>query len=364
LLLFLVGEVAAKGVLPQNKVTRSDRRFALKGESPVFHNHIKRESSLVMFGAWLIGVIDTPNESDWNWIRRLHVRRKLSPMRLYVRNRQVQLSGLSVVLVGEKQVTKQSLLGRVSVLTDAFLNFGQIVSHEGRFQGWIYPYILRRGSADVFGADVKPHPNAIAVVDQRRIYSNFNIYPRAVSISCQRQLLVEYPRLLHHLTPHERRYNSVCGDCVESSPSSIFYRFLSVVIAPVLGSRISYRLFVIGDDRPYFKRLGYFNSCHFLILFSLLCIAYGFGAIVEMALYFTSPCEDFAHIIVAPLLGCVSPRERISPSPPITQYLPRDSIEASARVTHGILDSLLDASKLDTPKLATISWQMHFEEES
>jgi hypothetical protein len=39
---------------------------------------------------------------------------------------------------------------------------------------------------------------------------------------------------------------------------------------------------------------------------------------------------------------------------------PRDSIEASAPATHGILDSLLDASKLFKRKLATISWQIHF----
>jgi hypothetical protein len=43
---------------------------------------------------------------------------------------------------------------------------------------------------------------------------------------------------------------------------------------------------------------------------------------------------------------------------------PRDSIEGNGYVTHGILDSLLDASKLNKRKLATASWKMHFEEES
>jgi hypothetical protein len=107
--------------------------------------------------------------------------------------------------------------------------------------------------------------------------------------------IFEYSRLLHHLTPHERRYYSVCGDCVESSPCSIFYGFLSGMVALILGSCISHRLLVVGDDRPYLKWLGWLSTCHFLIPFSLLCTPYGFGIFVETVLYFTSPCEDFAE---------------------------------------------------------------------
>ena len=95
--------------------------------------------------------------------------------------------------------------------------------------------------------------------------------------------------LLQHRTPHERRYYGVNGDCVESSPSSVLYRFLSGVIALILGSRISYRLLVVGDDRPYFK--GVIMS-HLLIPFSLLCTAYGIGALVQCVLYLTQPCEE------------------------------------------------------------------------
>lgn len=106
------------------------------------------------------------------------------------------------------------------------------------------------------------------------------------------QLAIHSPSLLHHLTPHKRRYHSVCGDCIERSPSSILYGFLSGMIAFILGSRVSHRLLVIGDERPYFKWLGRFSTCHVLIPFFLLCLAYGFGVFVETVLYFASPCED------------------------------------------------------------------------
>jgi IS1 family transposase len=96
--------------------------------------------------------------------------------------------------------------------------------------------------------------------------------------------------LLNHGAPHKRCYYGVGGNCTESPPSSILYRFLSSVIALILGGRISYRLLVKGDDCLHLKRIKI--TWHLLIPFSFLCTAYGFGALMQCVLYFTQPCED------------------------------------------------------------------------
>jgi hypothetical protein len=60
----------------------------------------------------------------------------------------------------------------------------------------------------------------------------------------------------------------------------------------IFGLCISYRLIAKGDDRSYFSGLVKWK---FLIPFSFLCTAYGFGALVESILYFAHPCHE-SHI--------------------------------------------------------------------
>ena len=105
-----------------------------------------------------------------------------------------------------------------------------------------------------------------------------------------------YAILLDHLTPHERRYHSVSGNCPERSPCSIFYGFLSGVFALILGGKISHRLLVKGDDTPYLYGL---IRWQLLIPFSLVCTAYGLGVFVDTVLYLASPCDDFeeSHLL-------------------------------------------------------------------
>ncbi len=95
--------------------------------------------------------------------------------------------------------------------------------------------------------------------------------------------------LPNHLAPHGKRYEGIDGHCKERIPSRFLYGFLSGMCAIALGGRISYRLLVKGDDRTYFYGL---IGWQILIPFSFLVTMYGFGALMESALYFTNPCEE------------------------------------------------------------------------
>jgi hypothetical protein len=96
-----------------------------------------------------------------------------------------------------------------------------------------------------------------------------------------------------HLTPHAKRYESIDGNCKERIPRRFFYGFLNGMYAILFGGRISYRLIVKGDDRTYFYG---FIGWQLLIPFSFLVTMYGFGALMESVLYFTSPCEE-SHVL-------------------------------------------------------------------
>jgi IS1 family transposase len=101
--------------------------------------------------------------------------------------------------------------------------------------------------------------------------------------------LVHLFSLFHHLAPHQQRYEGIDGNCHERAPSRFLYGFLSGVLAFGLGLRVSYGVFVVGDDHTYFYGLIRWQT---LLLFSFFCIVYGLGAFMECVLSFTNPCEE------------------------------------------------------------------------
>ena len=64
-------------------------------------------------------------------------------------------------------------------------------------------------------------------------------------------------------------------DCEKSQPSCPSYGILYAILLAILGSFISYRLLVIGDDSVYGVRGGV------LIPFCFFCCAYGFGMLLN-----------------------------------------------------------------------------------
>jgi hypothetical protein len=97
---------------------------------------------------------------------------------------------------------------------------------------------------------------------------------------------VSYFGLGSHLLPLRPRYEGIDGSSRNRSARRIFYGVLDGVLAICLSFRISYRLFIIGDNRPYGLTWKILAALYFLSNMAR------FGMVFERIMYFTNPCAD------------------------------------------------------------------------
>ena len=98
----LVGKVATDGMLSQTKRTWSDRSQTLKRKSPILHNDVKGKSSLMVFRAGFVGVVNATDKTYRKGIRFRPPWGQFAPMGFYSISRHIQAKRLCERLSRER----------------------------------------------------------------------------------------------------------------------------------------------------------------------------------------------------------------------------------------------------------------------
>jgi IS1 family transposase len=233
-----------------------------------------------------IGVVDFPrpiNEAIWSHLRTTEY--------IPIGERDVDFSPVPVVRLYTSHLSSISDASKYQ-----FVAGGQpLALRIGINNLGVYPYVAIGHSyirSDrLTGIDyVNRKPNVIAAIGRSR-----ELWFKSINhqLGCLR--IFERVQLINRSKPLFSSYTGIDGSCNERSPSSVFYRLLSGVLAIFVFFRLSRGLIIKGDDGPYF-----FGIVRWWMAIPLAFLSgmYGFSVCLDCVFYFTNPRSDTDNVMM------------------------------------------------------------------